>query len=299
MIDLQISMLSQAQRDRLAYLELRLWFFGEFRRQELVARFDIKSAAATRDLASYKALVPRNLEYDSSAKLYIRSKSFIPLFNFSVERVLLWLTRGLADCEPSSVRPVISSEDTELSTLLSLENLSIITRAIYKRNSVEISYRSIASGFSTREIIPFALAQAGGRWFVRAFDRRINSFKCFVINRIVDAKFLGESPKDLESPENDIQWNRKVEIELVPHPANIMHPDAIETEYGMTSGVLYKTIRASMVGYFLRALNVDCTSDHSLRGIEYHLWLRNRQALYGVENLVLALGYDAKDGINV
>ena len=37
----------------------------------------------------------------------------------------------------------------------------------------------------------------------------------------------------------------------------------------------------------------DCTEDHSLKCAEYHLWLRNRQALYGVTNLVLAPGYEA------
>ena len=50
-------------------------------------------------------------------------------------------------------------------------------------------------------------------------------------------------------------------------------------------------VRAAMAGYLLRRWNVDCTEDHGLKGTEYHLWLRNRQALYGVTNLVLAPGY--------
>ena len=33
----------------------------------------------------------------------------------------------------------------------------------------------------------------------------------------------------------------------------------------------------------------------SLKGGEYHLWLRNRQALYGVTNLVLAPGYEPEE----
>ena len=55
--------MTQAQRDRLAFVELRLRFVGEIRRQDLVARFDIQAAAATRDIAQYKELAPRNLEY--------------------------------------------------------------------------------------------------------------------------------------------------------------------------------------------------------------------------------------------
>ena len=81
------------------------------------------------------------------------------------------------------------------------------------------------------------------------------------------------------------------ELELVPHPANVQPPDTIEAEYGMEGGVLKFRVRAAMAGYLLRRWNVDCTDDHSLKGGEYHLWLRNRQALYGVTNLVLAPGY--------
>lgn len=63
----------------------------------------------------------------------------------------------------------------------------------------------------------------------------------------------------------------------------------------MTDGVLKIRARAAMAGYLLRRWNVDCTEDHSLKGGEYHLWLRNRQALYGVTNLVLAPGYEPEE----
>jgi hypothetical protein len=50
----EIADLTQSQRDRLAFIELRLRFIGEIRRQDLVARFGIQAAAATRDIAQYK-----------------------------------------------------------------------------------------------------------------------------------------------------------------------------------------------------------------------------------------------------
>ena len=46
----QLADLTQPQRDRLAFVELRVRFVGEIRRQDLVSRFGIQSAAATRDL---------------------------------------------------------------------------------------------------------------------------------------------------------------------------------------------------------------------------------------------------------
>jgi hypothetical protein len=47
----KLAELTQSQRDRLAFIELRVRFVGEIRRQDLVGRFGIQSAAATRDLA--------------------------------------------------------------------------------------------------------------------------------------------------------------------------------------------------------------------------------------------------------
>jgi 6-phosphogluconate dehydrogenase (decarboxylating) len=40
-----------------------------------------------------------------------------------------------------------------------------------------------------------------------------------------------------------------------------------------------------------RLLNVDCSEKASCKGQEYQLWLQNRQALYGVENISIAPGY--------
>lgn len=52
----QLAELTQPQRDRLAFLELHLRFIGGIRRQDLVTRFGIQSAAASRDLALYAEL---------------------------------------------------------------------------------------------------------------------------------------------------------------------------------------------------------------------------------------------------
>lgn len=45
-------------------------------------------------------------------------------------------------------------------------------------------------------------------------------------------------------------------------------------------------------------LDVSYVDNQDLEGIEYQLRLKNWQALYGVENFVIAPGYDLKKGIN-
>lgn len=283
--------MTQAQRDRLAFVELRLRFIGEIRRRDLVTRFGIQTAAATRDIAQYKEMAPRNMEYDAKGKVYVRCSWFRPLFDFPVERVLTWLSQGYGDGEPIRWKSAVAQEGSSLPGKIDLEILSVLTRAIHQGAAVEVAYRTLSSGLTTREIVPFALADSGQRWHARAFDRRSGEFRDFVLGRLDDARIVAGEVLDHEKPDQDIQWNRIIELELVPHPANVQHPDTIEAEYGMEGGVLMVRARAAMAGYLLRRWNVDCTEDHSLKGGEHHLWLRNRQALYGVTNLVLAPGY--------
>lgn len=295
MSSVQLSEMTQSQRDRLAFVELRLRFIGEIRRQDLVARFGIQAAAATRDLGQYKELGPRNMDYDTKGKVYVRGEWFRPVFDFPAERVLTWLSQGFGDGEPSRLRSLVTCDGSALSTNLDLEMLSVLTRAIHKKTAVEISYHALSSGLTTREIVPFAFADNGQRWHVRGYDRRSGEFRDFVLGRLDQARIVTGNVADHERPDQDIQWNRITELELVPHPANVQHPDTIEAEYGMENGVLRMRVRAAMAGYLMRRWNVDCTEDHNLKGAEYHLWLRNRQALYGVTNLVLAPGYQSQE----
>jgi len=65
--------------------------------------------------------------------------------------------------------------------------------------------------------------------------------------------------------------------------------------YGMQGGVLRMKLRAATAGYILRQWSVDCTSDHSLCGHEYRLWLKDHLAIYGVRNAVLAPSHRPPD----
>lgn len=65
--------------------------------------------------------------------------------------------------------------------------------------------------------------------------------------------------------------------------------------YGVFAGVLRIKLRAAMATYILRKWRVDCSPDHSLRGHEYRLWLKDRLAIYSVCNAVLAPGYRSPD----
>ncbi|MEX2488274.1 MAG: WYL domain-containing protein [Pseudomonadales bacterium] len=287
---MELSDVSQAQKERLSHIDFRTYFLGEIGRSDLVARFGTGEAAATRDITMYRELVPANLDYDTKLKSYVKSESFKPLFEYSPPQVLAALSHGFGEDFIGSHKAMVRCETpAELNRPL-LPVLAVLTRAIYHKKVVKIQYRSIESGLSEREIAPFVLVDNGLRWHVRAFDRNRQDFIDFVVTRIADPVLVDDEPKEHELSESDIQWNRIVEMDLVPHP-NLPHPETIEMDYAMKDGVLKVNVRAAAAGYVLRRWNVDCTEDHSLIGAEYHLWLKNWQALYGVENLVIAPGY--------
>jgi hypothetical protein len=64
----------------LAYIDFRLYFFGEIGRPDLIERFGVAPAGATRDLALYREIAPHNITFDGSNKIYRIGQAFSPLF---------------------------------------------------------------------------------------------------------------------------------------------------------------------------------------------------------------------------
>jgi len=284
--------LSQAQRERLAYIEFRLYFLGEARRQDLNQRFGVAPAVATRDFAQYRELFPSNISFDGKTKSYVIGNDFAPVFNHVPERVLTALSQGFGDGGSCVGGAMLTCELPLVLSHPSMAILAPITRAIHKQKTVSLQYKSHTSGASEREIVPFALVNDGLRWHTRAFDRKSKEFRDFVITRIETAMVIEDNPiQTHELSSADIQWNRIVELDLVPHP-NQKHPEIIEGDYGMTNGVLHIKVRAAIAGYTLRQWLVDCSSKHTLKGNEYRLWLKNHLALYDVASALFAPGYE-------
>ncbi|GHX39289.1 WYL domain-containing protein [Providencia sp. PROV113] len=291
----QIAQLPQATRDRIAHIDFTLLFKGEAVRADLVDRFSIAAAQATKDFTMYRELAPGNIEYDQKLKLHKRGEAFESLFDYDVVRTLATISQGYGDGFTGKVKPPLACEAPYHLNKPSLSIVAKVTEAIHKGKALRITYVSLSSGETTREIVPHTLVDNGLRWHVRGFDRKHGEFRDFVLTRIKAAFVLEDSTlsssviKESELESQDRQWNRFVELELVPHP-RIEHSEAIELDYGMTGGVLKVEIRAATAGYLLRQWHVDCSTEHSLMGFEYQLWLRNSQALYGVTNLNLAPG---------
>lgn len=294
----ELALLPQATRDRIAHIDFTLLFKGEAVRADLVNRFNIAATQATKDFNLYRELAPNNIVYDPKLKLHMRGEAFMPLFDYDVVRTLATISQGFGDGFTGKVKPPLACEAPYHLNKPNLSIVAKITEAIHKGKALSITYVSLSSGETTREIVPHTLVDNGLRWHVRAFDRKHgprgapNGFRDFVLTRIKTAVVLEESTlSEAELEAQDRQWNRFVELELVPHP-RIEHSEAIELDYGMKGGVLKIEIRAASAGYLLRQWNVDCSTNATLKDGGAQLYLKNRATLYGVKNIMLAPGIE-------
>ncbi len=292
----------QSQKERLNYIDFLVFFTGQIRRADLMKRFGIAEAAATRDLSVYQDSAPENILYDHALKAYLITKKFKCHFVAEIDgkNLLLALVHGMGDGFGASHTPLVPCELPSRLHAPNIRHFATVSRAIFNKRALRINYISSGSGESSRIIVPFSFAGNGLRWHVRAYDRKREHFCDFVINRITKADILEEEPiNEQELKENDIEWNRRVELEITPHPS-LKSKAFVALEHGMQDGVLKHKVRAAMAGYILRLWNVDCTDEHSLPKnpneekdirTEYQLWLKNRDALRDIESMHMAPGF--------
>jgi hypothetical protein len=283
---------NQAQLERLAFIDFRLFFLGTVGRPDICDRFGVVPIVATRDLGAYRDAAPQNTRFDGSRKLYIPAEDFKPLFNHDPERVLSALSRGFGEGIGKVASGFLACESPVKLNLPSLSVLSVITRAIHQRGAVRLIYHSLKSGASKREVVPFALVDSGQRWHVRCFDRKSKEFRDLVLTRIEKPSLIeGGDIAAYEQPENDFQWTRTLEMELLPHPDH-KFPEILARDYGLKDGRIIVPVRAAISGYLLLQMGVDCSPDHSLDSSRYRLWLKNSdKLLFGVTSAVLAPGF--------
>lgn len=285
--------LSAAQRQRLAYIEFRVWFYGEVTRKNVLDRFDLATAAGTRDMVLYRELAPQNVTYEG--KVYRYLPTFRPLFEHRVERVLAMLTAGFGEGEPAAGEECLPHAMPAQLNQPRLETLATVTRAIHSNYPLQLTYHSMKTGAVPRVIVPHALVDSGLRWHVRAYDRTKEAFRDLVLTRMEAVAPLSLDASSArvqvhEQPVADAQWQKVICLDLLPHSAH-PQPSSIERDYGMTEGRLQVSVRAAVAGYVLRQWQVDCSPDGSLRGVEFRLRLSDLAQLDGVENAVLAPGY--------
>lgn len=290
MTNTALDALTHAQRERLAFIDFNLQYFGQVARADLIQRFKTGLAACTRDFSSYKEFAPQNLVLSHTTKSYHRLESFKPLFKHNAESILSALCRGFGDGLSSNIQPSSYCQDATRLIHPNSEVIATLMRAITSKLAIECQYTSLTSGTTSKLLVPHSIVNNGKRWHVRAFDRSKQQFRDFVTTRIERPKILQPLIRPEESVDKDTQWHTIYDIILAPHP-KLQYPKAIELDYAMENGQLKLEIRAALLGYLLRQWNVDCTEQGTLNCNIYQLHLSNKSQL-NLKDIEIALSME-------
>lgn len=279
----------QAQWERLAFLELRVFLTGELRRGDIETRFGIKPAAASCDLSLYREIAPGNLDYDQASRCCRPSTSSKPANENYSERELARLSQGFADGLDLGLKQAAPCEGPGQLVQPDMEVLGAITRAMSTKRAVRVNCLSLSSRPKRRDIVPVALTDNGSGWQVRSGDGDRKRFSDFVLARVAKADEFEGEVHERELLADDEQWVRMVEMEIVPRPG-VKQPKAVEADYRLGGGVLKIMARAELVGYVLRRWSFDTIPGHRLEPASHIPWLRNTPNFYGIESWSLVPG---------
>ena len=252
---------------RLEFIEFRLFWEGHVNRGDLMGAFGVSVNQASTDLNRYIGMAASNIAYDKSARTYIRSPKFAPLFLKPDASRYLSQLRSVAD-------GIIDLGDAWIGRLPSYDaaptpargvqvaTLQSVVTAIGQAEAIEVKYQSLSRPEPRwRWIAPHALAFDGFRWHARAFCLTDQNFKDFLLSRIIETR--GTQSSEI-SADADLEWHEHIALEIGPHPdLSETQQKVIALDYGMIDGKAIISVRKALLYYALRRLGLD--TDHTAR----------------------------------
>ena len=270
---------------RLEFIEFRLFWEGHVNRGDLMSAFGVSVNQASTDLNRYIGMAPENMQYDKSARAYVRGAAFAPLYLKPDASRYLSQLRSVAD-------GILDRADAWIGQFPSYDaaptpgrgvnakTLRSVIAAIRRSEAIEVKYQSLSRPEPRwRWIAPHAVGFDGFRWHTRAFCLTDQSFKDFLLSRIIETR--GTKPSEAE-PEADSDWNEQVTLEIGPHPElSDTQQKVIALDYGMRSGRAKIPVRKALLYYALKRLGLD-TDPAARKPMDQQIVLLNRDAVSGV-----------------
>lgn len=247
---------------RMEFIEFRLFWEGSLNRADLIDTFGISVPQASKDLSLYQERAPGNVVYDKSAKQYVASEEFTPLFLDTDPDGYLSRLRSVAEgsLEPKeSWIASVPEADVALTPKREVgrEVLRAILAALRNKQSVEVLYQSMNRARPDpvwRRITPHAFGYDGLRWHVRAYSHEAQLFGDFLLPRVLEVRAPDEPGPSVEQ---DRLWHRHFRLEIGPHPAlTPSQRKVVAKDYGMTAGKKVLSVRYAMLFYVMRRLNL-------------------------------------------
>lgn len=271
---------------RLEFIEFRLFWEGHVNRSDVMEQFGLSVNQASSDLSRYIGLAPRNMDYDRSLRTYVRQPGFKPVFDKLDAGRYLAQRRSVAD-------GILDRDDCWIAGLPAYDStptpargvdpatLRSVVDAIRRSEAIEVQYQSLSNPEPRwRWIAPHAIAFDGFRWHTRAFCFGDETFKDFLLSRIIGIR--GSRVNGILADE-DHDWNAVVTLEIGPHPAlSDTQAKVISLDYGMTDGKVEIRVRRALLYYALRRLGLD-TDPAARRPQDQQIVLMNRNSIMGYQ----------------
>lgn len=247
---------------RLEFIEFRLFWEGGVNRSDIIDTFGVSVPQASKDLTLYQERASGNVTYDKSAKRYVPSKRFKPRFlNPDPDAYLsrLQFVAEGADWQRDSWILTAPDADIALTPKRDVDGsvLRAVLNVIRNQRSIEILYQSMNPERPDplwRRITPHALGYDGFRWHTRAFCHLQDSFKDFLLPRILEAR-APDNPGLLG--ERDRFWREYFALEIAPHPRlTPSQQEVVAKDYGMKGGKCFLQVRYAMLFYVLKRLGL-------------------------------------------
>ncbi len=267
---------------RLEFIEFRLFWEGHVNRGDLMDAFGVSVNQASTDLNRYIGMAPDNMVYDKSARTYVRGSKFDALFlKPDASRYLSQLRSvadGILDRADAWIGqfPSYDSAPTPVRGV-NAKTLRSVVAAIRRSEAIEVKYQSLSQPEPRwRWIAPHAIGFDGFRWHTRAFCLTDQSFKDFLLSRIIETR--NTTPSEI-SGERDADWNEHVTLEIGPHPElSETQQKVIALDYGMRRGRATIPVRKALLYYALKRLGLD-TDPSARRPQDQQIVLLNKSAI--------------------
>lgn len=248
---------------RLEFIEFRLFWEGGINRADITDHFGVSVPQASKDLTLYEEKAPGNLLYDKSAKRYLASPGFTPVFlQPDAGSYLAQLRASVTSRGGPEESWLASAPEFDASPIphrrVGVAVLRAILTAVRKQCAIEVEYQSMNAKRPAPEwrwITPHALGFDGLRWHVRAFCHNDRKFKDFILSRCLK---VGEEADAGAKAESDRYWREFFEVMLKPNPALSKAQRAvIAQDYEMEAGRISVLVRKALLYYFQKRLRLD------------------------------------------
>lgn len=254
-------------KQRLKLLEATAIWTGEMSSLILIQAFGISRAQATKDIALYQEICPKNLHYDASQKRYLTTDTFKPEFieGTADEFFSLLKTTKQWDWDKDIISTELPLPSVQLvkpfTPSVNLSTLQKISRAIRLKENIGFLYHTMHKDKEpyTCVLSPNSLVYNGFRWHIRGFSHNNdhNNFRDFVLSRIHNPTNLSNNLEYVDNKKDEF-WNTWIDISLSPSTKLTTAQQRIVAEdYGMSDDSITVSTRGALVQYFLISMGLD------------------------------------------